>query len=145
MNLSNLVSSLLLSSLIAESGLVAPQCLVGHINLINRKAQYYRLYYRPPPTATGQGEDEEDQSWLPFHIITPSASPSTPEWSEIHQDAKWTIRLTEEECRELGPVSALRLELKSSLAGSSFCMINVFGWDITTSSTASPLDAWTQL
>lgn len=111
-------------------GFVAPQCLIGHINLINRKAQYYRLYYRPSPTTSQEGEDLEDQ-WLPFHIITPASSPSTPEWSEIHPNAKWTIRLTEEECRELGPVSGLRLELKSSHAGSSFCMINVFGWDIT--------------
>lgn len=46
---------------------------------------------------------------------------------------KWTIRLSEEECRELGPVSAVRLELKSSLAGSSFSLINVFGWNITKS------------
>jgi hypothetical protein len=75
-------------------------------------------------------DENETQPWLPFHITTPSTSASTPEWNEVSADAKWTIRLTEEECRELGPVSALRLELKSSLAGSSFCMINVFGWDI---------------
>lgn len=68
--------------------------------------------------------------WLPLHILQPT-SPSVPEWIEITQDMKWTISLSEEECRELGPVSAIRLELKSSLAGSSFCLINVFGWNIT--------------
>jgi hypothetical protein len=48
---------------------------------------------------------------------------------EISRDASWTIRLTEDECKALGPVKAMRLELKSA-AGSSFCLFNVFGWTL---------------
>lgn len=103
--------------------------MIGHINLTNRKSEFYRLYYRPSPNSVD--EDIDSIPWLPLHIVQPQTSPSIPEWIEITQDMKWTITLSEEECRELGPVCAIKLELRSSLAGSSFSVINVFGWNIT--------------
>mgnify|MGYP003385986732 CR=1 FL=1 len=131
----------------------APQCILSHIVLKSSISDQYKLFYRSsnyeedkslplPPTKSKDSEDAgsddaADEDSVDKESVTPAGewtpiSFLTPDWTDIKEEQDILVDINEAQCKEIGYVNAIRLEVKSSTKSSanSFHGVNVYGWNV---------------
>lgn len=130
----------------------SPNCLLSHVILKNSKSEKYKLFYRSSShtssdaggggSGDGNCSDSDDtegsesentaalsiNEWIPFDFLT-------PDWTDVKGEKVVIVDISEDQCKAIGYVNAIRLELTSTSADShnltnSFSGVNVYGWSI---------------
>jgi hypothetical protein len=115
----------------------SPKCLLSHIVLKSSKSDQYRLFYRSSnfensdDVQLNSNDHKESETvsecteWIPFEFLT-------PDWTDVKEDKVLIVDIVEEQCKDIGYVDAIRLEVKSTTkkSANSFHGVNVYGWNV---------------
>jgi hypothetical protein len=116
---------------------LAPNCLLSHIILKNAESDQYKLFYRSSrsvesdsETCLAEDEKEPDDSEFESKNDWNLLEFLTPDWTDVKENKTLIVDISEEECKAMGYVNAIRLELKAKNKANSFHGIHVYGWNV---------------
>jgi hypothetical protein len=124
----------------------SPQCLLSHVVLKSSASDQYKLFYRSSnyvdtvqlhcddedtelseeerEALKGNREATQPGEWTAFEFLT-------PDWTDVKEEKVLIVDITEQQCKSIGYINAIRLEVKNSTKSNanSFHGVHVYGWN----------------